>query len=74
MSDRGIIVVCDKRAQFAALTPLRIKHEVVDDELASTAKKVSQSLFAIRTVEDIILFDFFPGQIATLPAQIVAQP
>jgi hypothetical protein len=50
----------------AALVPLRAKHEVIDDELASPVEEISESFLAARGIEDIILFDFDPRKLAVL--------
>jgi hypothetical protein len=54
------------------LLPSRTEHEVIDDELALAAEQVGERLLAARSVENIILFDFFPRQLAALLAQRVA--
>ena len=61
------------RATGATLFPSRTKHEVVDDELAASGEKIGERFFTLRSIENVILVDFFPRQGATLAAEFVAQ-
>lgn len=61
-------------AAGATLLPCRTEHEVIDDQLAAAGEKVGEGLLAGGAVEYILFFDFFPGQLAALLAQFIAQP
>jgi len=37
---------------------------VIDDELASATEQVGQSFLPGRRIEDVILFDLYPGKLA----------
>src|SRR5262245_10647499 len=47
---------------------------MLDDELAAPGEEIAERLLAGRTVEDIGLVDFHPGQAAPAFAELVAQP
>src|SRR6516165_830946 len=73
VNDGRIVVVGDERARLAALGPFGIEHEVVNDELTSAVEEVRQRFLALGTVEDVLLFNPFPGQISARLAQLVPQ-
>src|SRR6266849_5064251 len=54
-------LVGNQRAAWAAgvgpALSRRCKHEVIDDELAASLEQIEQSDFALRALEDIVLFD-----------------
>ena len=58
----------------ASCVPIRIEHEMVDDQLAAPVEQLRQSLLAAGSVENIILVDALPRQFPALLAQLVAQP
>src|SRR6266436_4807640 len=62
-----------ERATRAALLPLRSKHEVINDQLAFPAEEVAKRLLSARSIENILLLHFLPGQFAAFPAQLIAQ-
>jgi hypothetical protein len=66
----GVIHV--EGAAGAAFLPVRTKHEVIDDELASPVEQVGERFLAARRIEDIVLFDFDPGKLAALGGNGVA--
>src|SRR5215469_3018891 len=71
--DGGAVeAVGPERAVRAAGVPLGREHEVVDDELAAAAEQVGQGQLPVRPVEDVVLGDFLPGQVAALPGQRLA--
>src|SRR5262249_41620762 len=74
MHDNAVEVVSLERTTLAALGPAGSEHEVIDDQLTPAVKEVSQRLSSARAVENILFLDFFPGQLATLPAQVIAEP
>src|SRR5207249_4995310 len=51
-----------------------IEHGVVDDQLAPSLEQLGQSPFATRPLEHVGLRDRFPGEPASLLAQLVPQP
>ena len=67
------VVIGDERARLAALGPFGVEHEVVNDELASAVEEVRQRFLALGPVEDVLLFNPFPGQISARLAQLVPQ-
>jgi hypothetical protein len=44
---------------------------MVNNQLAAACEEIGERLRAVRTFEDVILFDPDPGQFAALPAQFV---
>jgi hypothetical protein len=50
-----------------------MKHEVIDNELAASVKKVSQTLTAVRSIKNIVLADGLPRKLATLLVELVAK-
>src|SRR5205807_9134453 len=69
----AVEMVRPKRAMRATFLPARPEHEVIDEELALTAEQISERHLARRPLENVFLFDFDPGQLATLQVQFVAQ-
>ena len=67
-------VIDVERAGRAALVPLRIEHEVVDDELAPTFEQVEQLDCAGRSCERVRLFDLDQRQGPAPGCQLVAAP
>src|SRR6266576_5646910 len=63
-----------QRAVRAACCSARLKHEVIDNQLASSLKKFRQGLFSIRSLEDILFPDRLPRQRAPLLIEVVLQP
>ena len=60
------------RAAWAALVPCRVEHEVIDDELPTALEERLETLFAIRAVEGIVLFDLHHGKPASLGIYAIA--
>jgi len=58
----------------ASGVPIRVEHEVIDDELACAFEQLRQSLLAAGSLEHVILVDTLPRQCAPLFAQLVAEP
>src|SRR6266511_4854098 len=63
-----------ERAALATLLPSWSEHEMHDDQLAASIEEVGERLLAVRPVEAIPLLHPDPGQLAALPAQLIAQP
>jgi hypothetical protein len=63
--------VYQTRAACAPLIPCWVEHEVIDDELAATLEEVFETLFAVRPVEDIVLFDLHHGKPASCGIHVV---
>src|SRR3981081_3104749 len=74
MHDDPIIVVGPEGAAFASFLPIRTEHEMLDDELPVSGKELRQALLPVRPLENVLLVDADPGQIASLRAQLIAQP
>src|SRR6201987_1628810 len=68
-----IEMIREERTARAALLPSRPQHEVIDNQLVSPVKKLSQCLFSLWPLERVLLFHLLPGQLAPLPAQLVSQ-
>src|SRR5688500_19415675 len=66
-------MIGDKRAAWTAFFPIRSKHEVVNDQLASPRKEIRQSYLSVWSGEDIILVDLHPRKFATFRTQFVEQ-
>src|SRR5579864_241971 len=73
MHHRRIEMIREERTARAALLPSRSQHEVIDNQLVSPVKKLSQCLFSLWPLERVLLFHLFPGQLPPLPAQLVSQ-
>src|SRR5262249_14116193 len=73
MDADALEIVSPERAALAGRLPVRMEHEVVDDELRLAAEELAQLHLAGRPVEDIVL-DPDPGEIAALGAERVARP
>src|SRR3989442_705839 len=63
-----VVVVGPERAALAAVAPTRIEHEVVHEELAPALEQVAEGLCALGTLEDVVLVDPDPGQLAPIAA------
>ena len=46
---------------------------MVDQQLATVFEEISQCLFAVRAVEQVLLVNFFPRELAALTAQVIAK-
>src|SRR3984893_3523827 len=73
MHGAAVDMIGQQRATRATLLPFRTEHEVVHDQLASTAKEVGQGFLSARGVEDVLLVYSLPWQFAALSTQFVAQ-
>src|SRR5262245_32657011 len=62
------------RAARAAVLPVRIEHEVVDDQLGSALEHVDESRRTVRTVEDVVLLDLDHWQVPALDVERVTTP
>src|SRR5436190_5672981 len=72
-SSRVLVALNDATFHQAKATflPARPEHEVIDEELALAAEQVAECHFAVRPGEKVFLFDFDPGQLATLKVQLI---
>src|SRR6516164_269536 len=61
-------------AALAAFAPIRPKHEVVDDQLASASEQVAEGRFAFGSIEHVVLLDLDPGEGPPLRTQLIASP
>jgi hypothetical protein len=66
-------VVNYKRAAGTALIPAWIKHEVVDDQLATLVEEIEQTHFAVWTLEEVLLVDLDHRQLATFSIDLVSR-
>src|SRR4051794_19915966 len=74
MPERAFDIVGPERTADAAFIPARAEHEVVDDQLAAAAEQAGQRLFAVRSIEQVILLYFDPGQFTALGTEPVSRP
>jgi len=65
--DASVDMIRKERAARTTLFPPWAKHEVVNNQLASTAKEVGKRLLSAWPLEHILLLDFLPRQLAPLP-------
>src|SRR6476620_5571296 len=72
MQCRAVEMIGEKGAARAAFAPIRTEHEVIDDQLAASVEEIAENLLPRRRVEDIVLFEFDPGQCAPLSAELIA--
>jgi hypothetical protein len=56
----------------ATLFPSGTEHEMLNDQLAPSFKKIRQRFLAVCAFEDVFLLDFDPGQFAALPVDFIA--
>src|SRR5581483_10899144 len=70
----AVVVVGPERAAGTALPPVRPEHEVIDEQLARAGEQVRKGLFALGSLENVVLVDPHPRQGAPLRAQPVALP
>src|SRR5205807_10184011 len=61
-------------AARAAVLPLRVEHEVVDDQLRTVLEHVDEADRTVRTVEDVVLLDLNHGQVAPLGVERIPPP
>ena len=61
-------------AAGATLLPLRMEHEVVDDQLRSIVEQVDEAHRAVGADESVVLLDLDHGQVAALDVEIVPSP
>jgi hypothetical protein len=45
---------------------------VIDDQLALAAEQIGKRLFALRRIENVVLFNFLPWQFAAFAAERIA--
>ena len=69
----AVEVVRPERAARAALVPVGAEHEVIDHELAAAGEQVAERDAGLRRLEDIVLLDLHPRQLAALARELVAQ-
>ena len=61
-------------AARAAVLPVRVEHEVVDDQLGATLEQVDEARRPVRPVEHVVLLDLDHRQLAALDVERVASP
>ena len=66
MHECRVRVVHVEGAAGAGLLPLRTEHEVINNELAFAVEEIGERFLAARGFENVIRFDFDPGQLAPL--------
>src|SRR5262249_606979 len=66
--------VGDRRVDRATGLVGRPEHEVVDEQLGSPVEQLDERLFPGLRFEAVLLLDGHPGQLASLPRELVTQP
>jgi hypothetical protein len=64
--------VGQERAGFAALVPVRIEHEVVDQQLTTALEQAGQASLAVRAPEEVFLVNLDHRQLAPLGIERVS--
>src|SRR5580704_14646928 len=67
-------IVGPKGTGRASCLPFWVKHEMINDQLASSIKEVGESLFSRWTIKGVFLLNLGPGQFPSLLAQLIPQP
>src|SRR6266478_549134 len=73
MGNDSVEVVGPKRAVGAARLPARAKHEMINQKLVLSVEKLSQGFRTVWAVESIFFFNLHPRELASLPAQLIAE-
>ena len=66
-------MVGHERARLAALIPIRVEHEVLDDELVLVLKELAQRHAPIGSLEGVCLFQPHPRQSLASTGQFVTR-
>jgi hypothetical protein len=66
--------VGQERARLAALIPVRVEHEVVDQQLTAVLEQAGQAGLAVRALEDVFLVNLDHRQVAPPGVQRVSLP
>src|ERR671936_482921 len=72
--EQAVDAVGHRRTGWAAGLVARAEHEVVDEQLGSCIEELDQRLLAVVRVEAVLLLHPHPGQRASLPRELVAEP
>src|SRR3979490_3116715 len=70
----AVDMIGQKRAAPATLLPPRTEHEMIDDQLATSLEEIAERLLAVGRVENVVLLDLHPRQLASLGAHLVTEP
>src|SRR5262245_64922898 len=74
MREHAVDGVGHRRVDRAARRVAWSEHEVVDEQLGSPVEQLRERLLAVVGVEAVLLLDRDPGQLASLPGEVVADP
>jgi hypothetical protein len=69
----AVEIVSAQQAMRASQVVTGMKHEVIDNELAASVKKVSQTLTPVRSIKNIVFADGLPRKLATPLVELVAK-
>src|SRR5258707_13468531 len=69
----AVEIVSSQRAMRASHVVTRMKHEVIDNELAASVKELSQTLTPVRSIKNIVFADVLPRKLTTLLVKLVAK-
>src|SRR6266446_6575511 len=74
MHESAFDMVDVKRTADATRLPSGSEHEMLYQQLATALEEIGQRLRSVRALEDVVLLDANPGQIAPLGVDLVPQP
>src|SRR5882724_3960667 len=74
MHESAFGMVDVKRTADATRLPCGSEHEMLYEQLATALEEIGQRLRAVRALEDVVLLDANPGQIAPLGVDLISQP
>jgi hypothetical protein len=69
----AIEMVRQIRAALAPFFPIGTKHEVINNQLTAAIEEIRQSLLAVCSIENVLLFHLNPWQFAPMAAHFVTQ-
>src|SRR5260370_35025043 len=72
--ESGLEMADVERTADATRLPSGSEHEMFDEQLATAVEEIGQRLRTVRALEDVVLFDANPGQIAPPGVDLVPQP
>src|SRR3981081_3777426 len=74
MHESAFDMVDVKRTAHATRLPSGSEHKMLYEQLAGALEELGQRLRAVRALEDVVLFDANPGQIAPPSVDLIPQP
>src|SRR5262249_32788637 len=74
MREGAVYMIGQERATRTSFLPFGTEHKVINDQLAPSVEKLGECRLPFRPVENVVLLDLDPGQLAPLPAEFIAPP